>query len=151
MARTRHAAKPSRTRVPRLGVAPNRATAWDPRRQCQRQSPALSARALTVAHNAQTRNAARPAGSACRGVIREAAYEIGVDGTTWRAGHVRTRDFRTFEPNPHNPIFTPSGDPDAWECNGVLTPQIFEVNGTYYMLYAGLKGREWQTRLAVAR
>ncbi len=71
-------------------------------------------------------------------------------------GHVRTRDFRTFEPNPHNPIFTPSTDPDAWDCDGLLTPQVFAMNGTYYMIYAGLKGSGWnrvsavQTGLAVA-
>ncbi len=74
----------------------------------------------------------------------------GSDGTTWRIGHVRTRDFRTFEANPHNPIFTPSTDPDAWDSNGLLTSQVFEVNGTYYMLYAGMKGREWQSGLAIA-
>ena len=81
-------------------------------------------------------------------------YDIfygGADGKTWRIGHVRTRDFRTFEPNPHNPIFTPSHDPDAWDCDGLLTPQVFPINGTYYMLYAGMKGREWQSGLAVAR
>jgi hypothetical protein len=75
----------------------------------------------------------------------------GSDGTTWRAGHVRTRDFRTFEPSPYNPIFIASRNPDAWDCDGILTPQIFEVNGVYHMLYAGMKGREWQTGLAVAR
>ena len=75
----------------------------------------------------------------------------GSDGTTWRAGHVRTRDFRTFEPNPRNPIFTPSEDPDAWDCDGILTPQVFDVNGTYYLLYAGMKGKEWQTGLALAQ
>ena len=78
----------------------------------------------------------------------------GYDGETWRIGHVRTRDFRTFEPNPHNPIFTPSDDPGtadadlAFDCDGVLTAQIFEVGETYYMVYAGKKGQEWQTGLA---
>lgn len=96
----------------------------------------------------------------CRGV-REAeifrgpsCYHIfygGYDGKTWRIGHVRTCDFRTFEPSPYNPIFTPSSAPDAWDCDGLLTPQVFEVNGVYYMLYAGLKGKEWQSGLAVAR
>jgi predicted GH43/DUF377 family glycosyl hydrolase len=75
----------------------------------------------------------------------------GSDGKVWRAGHVRTRDFRTFEPSPYNPIFTPSSDPDAWDSDGILTPQVFEVNGVYHMLYAGMKGKEWQTGLAVAR
>lgn len=75
----------------------------------------------------------------------------GSDGTTWRIGHVRTRDFRTFEPNPHNPIFTPSPDRDAWDCDGVLTPQVFQSEGVYYMLYAGKRGREWQSGLALAR
>jgi len=74
----------------------------------------------------------------------------GYDGKVWRIGHVRTRDFRTFEPNPHNPIFTPSDDPGEWDCDGVLTAQIFEVGDTYYMLYAGKKGQEWQTGLATA-
>ncbi|MFC1716531.1 hypothetical protein ACFL6S_22885 [Candidatus Poribacteria bacterium] len=72
----------------------------------------------------------------------------GYDGAIWRIGHVRTRDFRTFEPNPHNPVFTPSSDRDAWDCDGVLTPQIIEIGDTYYMLYAGRKGEEWQTGLA---
>lgn len=44
----------------------------------------------------------------------------------------------------------PPEDPEAWDCDGLLTPQVFEANGTYYMLYAGLKGREWQSGLAAA-
>ena len=72
----------------------------------------------------------------------------GFDGKLWRIGHVRTRDFREFEPNPHNPVFSPSTDPDAWDCDGVLTAQIIEIDDTYYMLYAGKKGKEWQTGLA---
>lgn len=75
----------------------------------------------------------------------------GFDGTVWRIGHVRTRDFRTFEPNPYNPIFTPSADRKAWDCDGVLTGQIIDTGDTYYMVYAGKKGREWQTGLAIAR
>ena len=74
----------------------------------------------------------------------------GYDGKTWRIGHVRTRDFDTFEPNPYNPIFTPSENPDEWDCDGVLTGQIVKIGETYYMLYAGRKGQEWQTGLAVA-
>ncbi len=74
----------------------------------------------------------------------------GCDGTTCRIGHVRTRDFRTFEPSPHNPVFVPSPDPDAWDCDGVLTPQVIEIGGTYTMIYAGRKGNEWQTGLAIA-
>ncbi len=73
----------------------------------------------------------------------------GYDGKVWRIGHVRTRDFRTFEPNPYNPIFTPSPDPDAWDYNGILTPQVFMIGDTFWMLYAGLKGKEWQSGLAV--
>ena len=46
---------------------------------------------------------------------------------------------------------TPCPYLDAWDCDGILTPQVFEVNGVYYMLYAGMKGKEWQTGLAVAR
>ena len=72
----------------------------------------------------------------------------GFDGEVWRIGHVRTRDFHTFEPNPYNPIFEPSDDPDAFDCDGVLTGQIFEVGDTYAMLYAGKKGQAWQTGLA---
>jgi predicted GH43/DUF377 family glycosyl hydrolase len=72
----------------------------------------------------------------------------GYDGETWRIGHVRTRDFRTFEPNPYNPIFVPSEDPDAFDCDGVLTPQVIEIGDIYYMVYAGKKGGEWQTGLA---
>jgi len=72
----------------------------------------------------------------------------GYDGEVWRIGHVRTGDFRTFEPNPHNPVFLPSSDPDAWDRDGILTPHVFEAGDSYYMLYAGKKGREWQTGLA---
>jgi predicted GH43/DUF377 family glycosyl hydrolase len=75
----------------------------------------------------------------------------GFDGKVWRIGHVRTRDFRTFEPNPYNPIFSPSNDRDAWDCDGVLTPQVIEIGDTYYMIYAGKKGKEWQTGLAKTR
>ncbi len=75
----------------------------------------------------------------------------GFDGKVWRIGHVRTRDFRTFEANPHNPIFTPSTDRDAWDCDGVLTPHVIEIGQTYYMIYAGKKGKEWQTGLAKTR
>ena len=73
----------------------------------------------------------------------------GYDGEVWRIGHVRTRDFRTFEPNPYNPIFSPSPDPNAWDCDGLLTPQVIEIDNRYLMLYAGLRGSEWQTGLAV--
>ena len=75
----------------------------------------------------------------------------GYDGKVWRIGHVRTRDFRTFEANPHNPIFTTSTNPDAFDCEGILTAQIIEIGDTYYMLYAGKKGQEWQTGLAKTR
>ena len=74
----------------------------------------------------------------------------GHDGEVWRIGHVRTRDFVEFEPNPHNPIFTPSEDPDAWDCDGVLTPQVLQIGDAYYMVYAGMRGKEWQTGLAKA-
>ncbi|MGC9349412.1 MAG: DUF7670 domain-containing protein [Anaerolineae bacterium] len=72
----------------------------------------------------------------------------GFDGQVWRIGHVRTRDFRTFEANPYNPVFVPSDDPEAWDCDGVLTPQVVELGGAYYMVYAGKKGQAWQTGLA---
>ena len=72
----------------------------------------------------------------------------GFDGEVWRIGHVRTRDFHNFEPNPYNPVFTPSDDPEAFDCDGVLTGQIIEIGDTYVMLYAGKKGKEWQTGLA---
>jgi predicted GH43/DUF377 family glycosyl hydrolase len=75
----------------------------------------------------------------------------GSDGKVWRIGHVRTRDFRNFEPNPHNPIFSPSSDRDTWDCDGILTPHVFETGDFYYMLYAGKKGKEWQTGLAKTR
>jgi len=75
----------------------------------------------------------------------------GREGDVWRIGHVRTRDFRTFEPNPHNPIFMPSPDPAAWDGKGILTPQVFEAGGHYYLLYAGYNGKEWQTGLARTR
>ena len=35
-----------------------------------------------------------------------------------------------------------------WDCDGILTPQVFEIGDTYYMLYAGRKGKEWQSGLA---
>jgi predicted GH43/DUF377 family glycosyl hydrolase len=73
----------------------------------------------------------------------------GYDGQTWRVGHVRTRDFVTFEANPYNPIFTPSDDPTAFDCDGILTAQIVEIGGKYYLVYAGKKGEEWQTGLAI--
>ena len=69
------------------------------------------------------------------------------DDEVWKIGHVRTQDFRSFEANPHNPIFTPSLDRDEWDCDGILTPQVFETGDAYYMLYAGRKGREWQSGL----
>ena len=72
----------------------------------------------------------------------------GHDGRAWQIGHVRTRDFRSFEPNPHNPIFTPAAERGMWDCDGILTPQVFEIGDTYYMLYAGRKGKEWQSGLA---
>jgi predicted GH43/DUF377 family glycosyl hydrolase len=75
----------------------------------------------------------------------------GYDSEVWRIGHVRTQDFRTFEANPHNPVFTPSSNRDAWDCDGVLTPQVIEIGDTYYMVYAGKKGEEWQTGLAKVR
>ena len=81
----------------------------------------------------------------------------GYDGKVWTIGHVRTRDFDTFEPNPHNPIFTPATNADAWDCDGLLTPQVFAINETYYMIYAGLRGSGWNrvsavgTGLAVAK
>lgn len=75
----------------------------------------------------------------------------GYDGKVWRIGHVRTRDFRKFEPNPYNPVFVPSLDPEAWDCDGILTSQIFEAGDFYYMLYAGQKGKEWQSGLARSR
>ncbi|MEA3367778.1 MAG: hypothetical protein U9R68_06675 [Planctomycetota bacterium] len=75
----------------------------------------------------------------------------GFDGTVWRIGHVRTRDWRTFEPNPANPVFVPSEDPEAWDSDGVLTPQVIRIAGATWMVYAGKKGGEWQTGLARAR
>jgi predicted GH43/DUF377 family glycosyl hydrolase len=72
----------------------------------------------------------------------------GYDGKTWRIGHVRTRDFRIFEANPHNPVFVPSKEAGAWDCDGILTPQVFEAGDFYYLLYAGKKGNEWQSGLA---
>ncbi|MDP6637552.1 MAG: hypothetical protein QGG42_21850 [Phycisphaerae bacterium] len=72
----------------------------------------------------------------------------GFDGKVWRIGHVRTRDFRTFEANPHNPVFSPSPDPKAFDSQSVLTGQIIKIGETWWMLYAGRKGKEWQTGLA---
>ncbi len=72
----------------------------------------------------------------------------GWDGATWRVGHVRTKDFLTFEANLHNPVFVPSDDRDAWDCDGVLTPHVIDTCDHYTMIYAGRKGDEWQTGLA---
>ena len=74
----------------------------------------------------------------------------GFDGHVWRIGHVRTRDFRTFEPNPANPVFVPSTDRETWDCDGILTPQVFTGDGCPYLLYAGLKESKWQSGLARA-
>ena len=41
-------------------------------------------------------------------------FHGGYDGTEWTIGHVRTRDFIKFEPNPHNPISRPSSNPQVW-------------------------------------
>ncbi len=67
----------------------------------------------------------------------------GYNGNIWQIGHVRTKDFRDFEANPYNPILTVSNDPEAWDSGGILTPQVFEIKGKYYMLYAGMKGDDW--------
>ncbi len=61
----------------------------------------------------------------------------------FQIGHVRTKDFNTFKPNPYNPIFKTHDDPDAWDSDGLLTPQVFELDDYYYMLYAGLNGDGW--------
>jgi len=61
----------------------------------------------------------------------------------FQIGHVRTKDFITFEPNPGNPIFTPSADSTAWDSDGLLTPQVFEAGDYYYLIYAGLNGDGW--------
>ncbi len=74
----------------------------------------------------------------------------GFDGHAWQIGHVRTRDFRHFEANPRNPVFTPSTRRGMWDCDGVLTPQVFVSAGSFYLLYAGRKGTEWQSGLAIA-
>lgn len=74
----------------------------------------------------------------------------GYDGNAWQIGHVRTRDFCQFESNPGNPVFTPSANNQMWDCDGVLTPQVFQIGEEYYLLYAGRKGNEWQSGLAQA-
>ncbi len=80
----------------------------------------------------------------------------GYDGKTWSIGHVRTTDFCSFEPNPNNPIFVPAPDVGRWDADGLLTPQVFWLNGDLYMIYAGLRGHGWgktaevNTGLAVA-
>ena len=47
------------------------------------------------------------------------------------------------------PIFKGTGQ--AWDCDGILTPQVIEIDNIYYMVYAGKRGNEWQTGLAKAR
>jgi len=82
----------------------------------------------------------------------------GSDGETWRCGHVRTKDFDEFEPNPYNPILT--GTKGDFDEHGTLTPCVGTINGTYWMLYAGNDAGEtrgtdywgddrWQTGWAV--
>jgi hypothetical protein len=61
----------------------------------------------------------------------------------FQIGHVRTKDFETFEANPYNPILTTNEDPTAWDADGLLTPHVFQIGEFYYMLYAGLKGEGW--------
>jgi len=61
----------------------------------------------------------------------------------YQIGHVRTKDFKTYEPNPYNPILKVSSDTSAWDSDGLLTPQVFELGDYYYMLYAGLNGSGW--------
>ena len=55
---------------------------------------------------------------------------------------VKENDPKLVKKDP-NPIFKPSEDPDAWDSDGLLTPQVFETGGYYYMLYAGLNGDGW--------
>jgi hypothetical protein len=57
----------------------------------------------------------------------------------YQIGHVRTKDFVTFEPNPYNPIFTTPNNPDAWDADELLTPQVLKIGDDYFMLYAGAK------------
>lgn len=61
----------------------------------------------------------------------------------FQIGHVRTKDFESFEPNPHNPILKVSKEANTWDSDGLLTPQVFEMGDYYYMLYAGLNGDGW--------
>ncbi len=61
----------------------------------------------------------------------------------FQVGHVRTVDFRSFEANPNNPIVTAAGDGSSWDSDGLLTPQVFKAGADYYMLYAGVKGKNW--------
>ena len=42
----------------------------------------------------------------------------GFDGEVWRGGYVRTRDFRTFEPNPYNPVSPPRQIPTLGTATG---------------------------------
>ncbi|MFC2098756.1 hypothetical protein ACFLTA_00940 [Bacteroidota bacterium] len=64
----------------------------------------------------------------------------------FQVGHVRTKNFKTFEANPYNPIFKVSADSGEWDSGGLLTPQVFEAGDYYYLLYAGLKGDEWNAQ-----
>ncbi len=61
----------------------------------------------------------------------------------YHVGHVRTKDFETFEANPFNPILTANEDPEAWDADGLLTPHVFRIGDFYYLLYAGLNGPDW--------
>ncbi|MDG2169406.1 MAG: hypothetical protein P8L44_15930 [Opitutales bacterium] len=70
-------------------------------------------------------------------------YDGRGEDRVYHIGHIRTKDFKTFEPNPDNPIFITNEDPDAWDSDGLLTPQVFELGDYYYMLYAGLHGEGW--------
>jgi predicted GH43/DUF377 family glycosyl hydrolase len=83
-----------------------------------------------------------------RGPVYYHIFYGGMDGRNWRIGHVRTLDFKTFEANPANPILDLPDDSEAWDAEGLLTPQVFELGDFYYMLYAGKSGKRWQSGLA---
>lgn len=76
----------------------------------------------------------------------------GWDGDRWRIGHVRTRDFESFEANPSNPVL--AGTPGSWDAAHVLTPVVRRIGGRLWLLYAaddGTEGYRWQTGLAAAQ
>ena len=51
-------------------------------------------------------------------------------------GLARSRDLRTWERHPCNPIIH-RGEPDEWDGGAIFFTELIRVNGTYYAYYEG--------------